>query len=176
MNIQLASYIDRLPKTTQQPTRTMKGSASNIQEHESNQYGALNTNLLNGNKLETSIEVVGLHLYSAGSVIMLILIVFVVILLWRCCKRKNRHKIAKFICIRKGRYTVDPEDEPETSVAYNKKTGARVEEIPLDVNGLVALSNQLAMNQAFTQVQSQSRSASTTNLAAEATVETPTSI
>ena len=111
MNIQVASFIDRLLKTTQQPT--MKKSASNIQQSESNQYGAVNNNLLNGNELETSIEVVGLHLYSAGSVIMHILIVFAVILLWRCCKRKNRHKIAKFICIRRCRYSEDMEDNPE---------------------------------------------------------------
>ena len=174
MNIQLSSFIDRLPKTTQQPT--MRKSASNIQQSESNQYGAVNNNLLNGNELETSIEVMGLHLYSAGSVIMLILIVFAVILLWRCCKRKNRHKIAKFICIRRCRYSEDMEDNPEKAMSYNKKTGARVENIPLDVNGLVSVSNQLAMNQAFAQVQSQSRSASKNNLTTEATIEALTSI
>ena len=174
MNIQLSSFIDRLLKMTQQPT--MRKSASNIEESESNQYGAINNNLLNNNDLETSIEVMGLHLYSAGSVIMLILILFAAILLWRCCKRKNRHKIAKFICIPRCRYSEDMEDNPEKAMSYNKKTGARVENIPLDVNGLVSLSNQLAMNQAFTQVQSQSRSASTNNLTAEAAIEAPTSI
>ena len=146
----------------------MTKSASNIQQREYNQYGAMNTNALNGNELETSIEVVGIHLYSAGCIIMLILIVFTVILLWRCCLRKNWHKIAKFICIRRCRYNEDMEDKPETTVTY-KKTGAWVENIPLDVNRLVDLSNQLAMNQAFAQVHSQSRSASTINLATEAT-------
>ena len=71
---------------------------------------------------------------------------------------------------------MDPEDEPETSVAYNKKTGARVEELPSNVNGQVALSKQLAMNQAFAQVQFQSRSASTSNLTAEAPREAPAKI
>ena len=79
MTIQISSFIDRLPKTKKQPT--MKKSASNIQQSESNQYGAVNNNLLNSNELETSIEVIGLHLYSAGSVIMLILILFAAILL-----------------------------------------------------------------------------------------------
>ena len=107
---------------------------------------------------------------------MLILILFAVILLWRCCKRKNRHKIAKFICIRRCRYTEDMEDKLEKAVGYNKTTGERVENIPLDVNGLVSLSNQLAMNQAFAQVQAQSQSASTNNLTVEPTVEAPVSI
>ena len=68
------------------------------------------------------------------------------------------------------------EDNPEKAVGYNKTTGEQVENIPLDVNRLVSLSSQLAMNQAFTQVQAQSRSASTNNLTVEATVEAPTSI
>ena len=68
------------------------------------------------------------------------------------------------------------EDKPEKAVGYNKTTGERVENIPLDVNGLVSLSNQLAMNQAFAQVQAQSRSASTNNLTVEPTVEAPASI
>ena len=169
MNIQLPSFVNRLLKMTQQPK--MRKSAANIEESESNQYGAINNNLLNNNDLETSIEVVGIHLYSAGSVIMLILILFAVILLWRCCKRKNRHKIAKFICICRCRYTEDMEDNPEKAVSYNKNTGARV-----DVNGLVSLSNQLAMNQAFAQVQAQSRSASTNNLTVEAAAEAPANI
>ena len=75
MNSLLVAYIDRLPKTTQKPHNKM--TRSNIQQQESNpsQYGAVNNNLLNGNDVKTSIEVVGLYLYSAGSVIMLILIV-----------------------------------------------------------------------------------------------------
>ena len=68
------------------------------------------------------------------------------------------------------------EDNPEKAMSYNKKTGARVENIPLDVNGLVSLSNQLAMNQAFAQVQAQSRSASTNNLTVEAAAEAPANI
>ena len=108
MNSLLASYIDRLPKTTQKPPKKITRSASNIQQQESNQYGAVNNNLLNGNEVETSIEVMGLHSYSAGSVIMLILIMFAVVLLWRCCKRKNRQKIARFICVKQCRYTATP--------------------------------------------------------------------
>ena len=124
---------------------------SNIQQQESNpnQYGAVNNNLLNGNEVETTIEVVGLHLYTAGSVIMLILITCAVILLWRCCKRKNRQKIARFICIKWCRYTEDPSETPERSVTYAKATGARVEDVPLNANRLVALANQLTLNQAF---------------------------
>ena len=75
-----------------------------------------------------------------------------------------------FICIKKCRYTEDPEDKSEnTETARNH--GKQVEEVPLDVNRLVELSNQLALNQAFAQVQSQSRTPSTTNLSTVATVE-----
>ena len=170
MSLQLASFIDRFKTTTTQPKMTK--SASNFNQRKYNQYGAMNTNALNGNELETNIEMIGIHLYSAGGIVMLIFIVFMIILLWRCCKKKNRKKIARFICIRKCRYTEDPEDKPETTEAA-KKHGAYVEEIPLDVNRLVDLSNQLAMNNVFGQVHSQSRSPSTTNLSTVATVEAP---
>ena len=173
MSIQLSSFINRLPKTTQQPKMTK--TASSIKQREYNQYGAMNTNALNGNELETNIEMVGIHLYSAGSIMMLIFIVFLMILCWRCCKKKNRKKIARFICVCKCKYAEDEEDGPETTKAC-KKTGQRVEEIPLDVNRLVDLSNQLAMNNAFAQVHSQSRSVSTNNLSTVATVEAPTNI
>ena len=170
MSLQLSSFIDRFKTRTTQPKMTK--TASNVNQREYNQYGAMNTNTLNDNELETNIEMIGIHLYSAGGIMMLIFIVFMIILLWRCCKKKNRKKIARFICIRKCRYTEDPEDKPETTEAA-RKHGAYVEEIPLDVNRLVDLSNQLAMNNAFAQVNSQSRSPSTTNLSTVATVEAP---
>ena len=121
-------------------------------------------------------EVVGLHLYSAGSVIMLILIMCAVILLWRCCKRKNRQKIARFICIKRCRYAEDPSKTPERSVTYTKATGARVEDVPLNANGLVALANQLALNQAFSQVQSQSRHASTSDIVTKVAAESTANV
>ena len=81
----------------------------------------------------------------------------------------------RFICIKKCRYTEDPEDKSEnTETARNH--GKQVEEVPLDVNRLVELSNLLALNNAFAQVHSQSRSPSTTNLSTVATVEAPVNI
>ena len=175
MSLQLSSFINRFKTTTQQPKMTE--SASNVNQREYNQYGALNTNALNGNEFETNIEMIGIHMYSAGGIVMLIFIVFMMILLWRCCKKKNLKKIMRFICIKKCRYTEDSEDKSESTEAA-KNHGKQVEEVPLDVNRLVELSNQLALNNAFAQVQSQSqsRAPSTTNLYTVVTVESPVNI
>ena len=67
-------------------------------------------------------------------------------------------------------------EAPEPSVSYSKTSGARVEEIPLDANRLVELVNHLAVNEAFAQVQSQSRNASTTNMVSDTAAENPANI
>ena len=170
MSLQLSSFINRYKTTTEQSKMTK--TASNVDQNEYNQYGALNTNALNNNDFETNIEMVGIHIMSAGGIVMLVFIIFMIIVAWRCCKKKNRKKIMHFICVKKCKYLEDPEDRSEnTDMARHHHK--QVQEVPLDVNRLVELSNQLALNNAVAQVQSQSRTPSTTNLSTVATVETP---
>ena len=84
MSIHIAMFIDRLPNLTPKPAlkiENMTKTASNINQQDTHQYGAVNNNLLSGNEVETSIEVVGLHLHTAASVIVLLLMLFVLIFL-----------------------------------------------------------------------------------------------
>ena len=74
------------------------------------------------------------------------------------------------------RYNEEMSEAPEPTVSYSKSSGAEVENIPLNANGLVVLANQLVLNQAFAQVQSQSRNASTTNLVSDTAAETPADV
>ena len=124
MSLQLSAFINRLKTTTQQPKMTR--SASNVNNNEYSQYGALNTNTLNGNDFETNIELVGIHIMSAGGILVLIFILFMMIVAWRCCKKKNRNKIMHFICVKKCKYTKDPEDEPENAGKKYQKKQERV--------------------------------------------------
>ena len=167
MSLQLSSFINRYKTTTPQPKMTK--SASNVDQNEFNQYGALNTNALNNNDFQTTIEMVGIHIMSASGMVVLFLILFVIIAAWRCLKKKNRKKIMHFLCVKKCRYSEDPGDKSEN--ADSARNNKRIQEIPLDVNRLVELSNQLALNNAVAQVQSQSRAPSTTNLSTVASVE-----
>ena len=77
-----------------------------------------------------------------------------------------------FICVKKCKYSEDP-DERSESTDMARHNHRQVQEVPLDVNRLVELSNQLALNNAVAQVQSQSRTTSSTNLSTVATVENP---
>ena len=170
MSLQLASFINRDEITAEKSKMTKK--ASNVDQNEYNQFGALNTNALNNNDFETNIEMVGIHIMSAGGIVMLVFIIFMIIVAWRCCKKKNRKKIMHFICVKKCKYSEDP-DERSENTDMARHNHRQVQEVPLDVNRLVELSNQLALNNAVAQVQSQSRAASSTNLSTVATVETP---
>ena len=140
----------------------MTKKASNVDQNEYNQFGALNTNALNNNDFETNIEMVGIHIMSAGGIVMLVFIIFMIIVAWRCCKKKNRKKIMHFICVKKCKYSEDP-DERYENTDMARHNHRQVQEVPLDVNRLVELSNQLALNNAVAQVQSQSRTTSSTN-------------
>ena len=104
MSIHIATFIDRLPNPTPKPAlkiENMTKTASNINQQDAHQYGAVHKYLLNGNEGETSIEVIGLHLHTAASVIVLLLMVFALIFLWRVCKQKNRRKICWFLCVKR---------------------------------------------------------------------------
>ena len=58
----------------------MAKTATQIQQSEKHQLGAINNDFLNDNKVEANIKVIGLHMYSAASVIIVLLVVFALIL------------------------------------------------------------------------------------------------
>ena len=104
----------------------------------------------------TNIEVISLHLYTSGSVVVALKLMFLLCAMWRICQKKNRLKICHFICTRKCRYGEDMMNTPEPSMAFTTRGGPRVETIPVDSAGLVQLVNQLALNSAVAQMQSRS--------------------
>ena len=172
MSLNLASFINRLPERTTNKAPNMTKTATNIQQSEKHQLGAINNDFLNDNEVDANIEVIGHHIYSSPSVIIVFLVMFALILVWRMCKRKKRHKICHFLCVRRCRYGQVMPEAPEPIVSNSTTGGARVENIPLNANGLVQLANQLALNVAVAQVQSWT--ASTANLVPQSAADTTT--
>ena len=140
MSFNLASFINRIPEVTTTPAPNMTKTATSIEQSEKHQSGLINNNFLNNNKVEANIEVISLYMYSAASVIIVFLVVFALILVWRMCKRKNRHKICHFLCVRRCRYGVDTPEDLEASVSYSATGGARVQNIPMNTDGLIQLA------------------------------------
>ena len=162
MNINLASFIDRLPEVTTNTAPDMAKTATQLQQSNKHQVGAINNDFLNHNAVEANIEVIGLHVYSAATIIIVLLVMFALILIWRMCKCKNCNKICHFICVKRCRYRGDEPEDLEASVSYSARGGAQVQNFLMNTDVLSQLANQLAVNTAMAQVQS--RSASTASL------------
>ena len=156
MNMNLASFINRDPEVIMTTAPKMTKTATSIKLSETQQNGLVNNDFLNDNNITTNIEVIGLQLYSAASVIVGVMVIFMLCALWRMYKKKNCIKNCHFICIKNCRYGEDITKTPERSVAYTARGEPRVETIPMDWACLIRLANQLAFNSAVAQMQSRS--------------------
>ena len=72
MSLNLAAFINRLPEATTTRSPNMTRTATSIQQSEKHQAGLMNNDFMNENEVTADIEVIGLHIYSAASVIIVV--------------------------------------------------------------------------------------------------------
>ena len=112
-------------------------------EAKSDQRGVWNQEV-SGNSVETRVEFIHLHLNSAMSVLVVILLMFALCMCWRFLKRKNLEKFARFVCLNRCRVTREML-EVESQVPRTQNRQATSENELVDVNSLIALCNRTTL-------------------------------
>ena len=75
----------------------MTKTATAIEQSETKQQSLTNNDFLNDNDIETNIEVIGLYLYTAGLVIVALMVILLLCVMWLGFKKKNCPKICHFL-------------------------------------------------------------------------------